>query len=125
MVSFAVGVDVEGMGNVIRAGAPGEGGHRLPVSAQSVLDDIERYPRLRLHGAQSFRLEVFLKERVDSGVQVRAEGGQRVGRGRILLVDGKTRRIRGHGGTAWSVAIHLKEGCGNEGVGGCTIAWGE
>lgn len=101
-------------------------GPDAPVSGQSILDHIERDARLRLHSAQSFRRDVFLKERVQSGMQLRADGWQRVAAvgewGHMLLVGGEARRIRGHGGTAWSVAIHLKETAGTRGVDVCTVS---
>ena len=67
----------------------------LRVSFQSVGYDGEGVPALCLHVPQPFRRDVFLKERGDAGVEVRAEGAQwgrvvaaAIGGWRLLLLDG-------------------------------------
>ena len=43
-------------------------GRGIPVSVQSFFDYFQRNPRLRLHSPQSVRRDVFLQERLNSGV---------------------------------------------------------
>ena len=87
------------------------GGGLVRITVQSFLDDFERYPRLFLHPSQSFRLDVFLQERLDASVQRGAEGTERV------AVDVGAIGLRGVGVGVTRGGARAKGSLGHDGTG--------
>lgn len=84
-----------------------DGRERLRVFIESFLDDLQRYPCLRLCGFQFFGLDVLVEERGDLGIETGAKRAQRgvASRQRLFKGDDGSQE----GGENWGSLGHFAE----------------